>query len=73
VAASRDGLGPFYADVIAVDLREPWGAASAARRLELPAPALSFPVDGARLVPSNNNDVGRVSAGYPRVAWRGAP
>ena len=28
--ASRDGLGPFYQDVIAVDPLEPWGIASAA-------------------------------------------
>jgi aminoglycoside phosphotransferase (APT) family kinase protein len=38
VAASRDGLGSFYADVIAVDPPEPWEAASAAYRLELLAP-----------------------------------
>ena len=69
--ASRDGLGPFYRDVIAVDPLEPEGIASAAHRLELLAPALPFPVGGARLVPSNNNDVWRVEAGYLRVAWRG--
>ena len=69
--AKRDSLGPFYQDVIAVDPLEPWGIASAAHRLELLSPALPFPVDGARLVPSNNNDVWRVEAGYLRVAWRG--
>ncbi len=69
--ASRDGLGPFYRDVIAVDPLEPWGIASAAHRLELLARTLPFPVGGARLVPSNNNDVWRVEAGYLRVAWRG--
>ena len=36
VPASRDGLGPFYQDVIAVDPLEPWGIASAAYRLEMP-------------------------------------
>ena len=30
-----------------------------------------FPVGGARLVPSNNNDVWRLETGYLRVAWRG--
>jgi hypothetical protein len=30
VPASRDGLGPFYRDVIAVNPLEPWDAASAA-------------------------------------------
>lgn len=69
--ASWDGLGPFYRDVIAVDPAEPYGIASAAHRLELLAPALPFPVSGARLVPSNNNDVWRLQAGYLRVAWRG--
>ena len=33
--ASRDGLGPFYQDVIAVDPLEPWGIASAAYRLDI--------------------------------------
>lgn len=33
--ASRDDLGPFYQDVIAVDPLEPWGTASAAYRLEV--------------------------------------
>ena len=69
--ASRGGLGPFYRDVIAVDPLEPYGIASAAHRLDLLAPALPFPVGGARLVPSNNNDVWRVKPGYLRVAWRG--
>ena len=69
--ASRDGLGPFYRDVIAVDLLEPYGAASAAHRPDLLARTLPFPVGGARLVPSNNNDVWRLEAGYLRVAWRG--
>ena len=69
--ASRDGLGPFYRDVIAVNPLEPEGIASAAYRLELLAPALPFPVGGARLVPSNNNDVWRLEARYLRVAWRG--
>ena len=32
---------------------------------------LPFPVSGARLVPSNNNDVWRLETGYLRVAWRG--
>ncbi len=68
---SREGLGPFYRDVIAVDLLEPYGAASAAYRLELLARTLPFPVGGARLVTSNNNDVWRLEAGYLRVAWRG--
>jgi hypothetical protein len=71
VPASRGGLGPFYRDVIAVDPLEPYGIASAAHRLDLLAPALPFPVGGARLVPSNNNDVWRVKPGYLRVAWRG--
>ena len=69
--ASRDGLGPFYQDVIAVSPLEPWDAASAAYRLEILAHALPFPVGGARLVPSNNNDVWRLETGYLRVAWRG--
>ncbi len=67
MAATRDGLGPFYRDVIAGDLLEPYGAASAAYRLELLARTLPFPVGGARLVPSNN-DVWRLEAGYLRVA-----
>jgi aminoglycoside phosphotransferase (APT) family kinase protein len=71
VPAARHGLGPFYRDVVAVDPREPWGTASAADRLQLIAPTLPFPVRGARHVPSNNNDVWRLSAGYLRVAWRG--
>jgi hypothetical protein len=71
VPASRDGLGPFYQDVIAVDPLEPWDAASAAYRLEMLARTLPFPVSGARLVPSHNNDVWRLEAGYLRVAWRG--
>ena len=69
--ASRDGLGPFYRDVIAVDPLEPWGITSAAYRLEMLARTLRFPVSGARLIPSNNNDVWRLEAGYLRVAWRG--
>ena len=69
--ASRDGLGPFYRDVIAVNPLEPWDAASAAYRLEVLARTLPFPVSGARLVPSNNNDVWRLETGYLRVAWRG--
>jgi hypothetical protein len=71
VPASRDGLGPFYRDVIAVDPLEPWDTPSAAYRLELLTRTLPFPVSGARLVPSNNNDVWRLEAGYLRVAWRG--
>jgi aminoglycoside phosphotransferase (APT) family kinase protein len=71
VAASRDGLGPFYQDVIAVDPLEPWGNESAAYRLEVLTRTLPFPVSGARLVPGNNNDVWRLDAGYLRVAWRG--
>ncbi len=70
-AASRHDLGPFYHDVIAADPLEPWGAASAAYRLEVLARTLPFPVSSARLVPSNNNDVWRLDAGYLRVAWRG--
>jgi hypothetical protein len=35
VAASRDGLGPFYQDVIAVSPLEPWDAASAAYRQDV--------------------------------------
>jgi hypothetical protein len=69
--ASRDGLGPFYQDVIAADPLEPWGAASAAYRLEVLARTLPFRASSARLVPSNNNDVWRLDAGYLRVAWRG--
>ncbi|HEY3651420.1 MAG TPA: phosphotransferase [Streptosporangiaceae bacterium] len=69
--ASRDDLGPFYRDVIAVSPLEPWDAASAAYRLEILARTLPFPVDSARLVPSNNNDVWRLETGYLRVAWRG--
>ena len=71
VPASRDGLGPFYEDVIAVSSLEPWDAASAAYRLEVLARTLRFPVGDARLVPSNNNDVWRLETGYLRVAWRG--
>jgi hypothetical protein len=71
VPASRDGLGPFYQDVIAVDPLEPWDVASAVYRLEMLARTLPFPVGGARLIPSNNNDVWRLKAGYLRVAWRG--
>jgi aminoglycoside phosphotransferase len=71
VPARRDGLGPFYRDVIAVDPLEPWDAASAAYRLEVLAPTLLLPVSDARLVPSNNNDVWQLEAGYLRVAWRG--
>jgi aminoglycoside phosphotransferase (APT) family kinase protein len=71
VPASRDGLGPFYQDVIAVSPLEPWDAASAAYRLAILARTLPFPVGGARLVPSNNNDVWRLETGYLRVAWRG--
>jgi Phosphotransferase enzyme family len=71
VPASRDGLGPFYQDVIAVSPLEPWDAASAAYRLEILARTLPFPVGGARLVPSNNNDVWRLETGFLRVAWRG--
>jgi hypothetical protein len=52
VPASRNGLGPFYQDVIAVDPLEPYGIASAAHRLGLLACTLPFPVGGARLVPS---------------------
>ena len=44
--ASRDGLGPFYQDVIAVSPLEPWDAASAAYRLEILARTLPFPVGG---------------------------
>lgn len=51
--ATRDGLGPFYRDVIAVSPLEPWDTASAAYRLEILARTLPFPVDSARLVPSN--------------------
>ena len=69
--ASRDGLGPFYQDVIAVSPLEPWDAASAAYRLQVLARTLPFSVSGARLVPSNNNDVWRLEIGYLRVAWRG--
>ena len=65
------GLGPFYRDVIAVDPVEPYGVASARHRLQLLAGTLPFPVGGARLVPSSNNDVWRLQAGYLRVAWRG--
>ena len=68
---SRDGLGPFYRDVIAVDPLEPWDAASAAYRLEVLDRTLPFKISGARLVPSNNNDVWQLKAGYLRVAWRG--
>jgi hypothetical protein len=71
VPASRDGLGLFYQDVIAVNPLEPWDAASAAYRLQVLARTLPFPVSGARLVPSNNNDVWRLETGYLRVAWRG--
>lgn len=71
MSAGRDGLGPFYRDVIAVNPLEPWDAASAAYRLEVLARTLPFPVSGARLIPSNNNDVWRLGTGYLRVAWRG--
>jgi hypothetical protein len=46
VPASRDDLGPFYQDVIAVSPLEPWDAASAAYRLEILARTLPFPVGG---------------------------
>src|SRR6476469_3138107 len=77
VPATRDGLGPFYQDVIAVSPLEPWDAASAAYRLEILARTLPFPVDGARLVPSNNNDVWRLEHGsrgsFPsRRSWTAA-
>ena len=39
--ASRDGLGPFYQDVIAVSPLEPWDAASAAYRLGILARTLA--------------------------------
>ena len=68
---SGDGLGPFYQDVIAVSTLEPWNAASAGYRLQVLARTLPFSVSGARLVPSNNNDVWRLENGYLRVAWRG--
>jgi aminoglycoside phosphotransferase (APT) family kinase protein len=71
VPVSRDGLGPFYRDVIAVDPLEPWTEASAAYRLRTLSRTLPFPVSAARLVPSNNNDVWRLPSGYLRVAWRG--
>jgi aminoglycoside phosphotransferase len=71
VPASRAGLGPFYQDVIAVSPLEPWDAASAAYRLQVLARTLPASVSGARLVPSNNNDVWRLEIGYLRVAWRG--
>jgi hygromycin-B 7''-O-kinase len=69
--SGREDLGPFYRDVIAVDPLEPYESASAAYRLAVLAPALPFPVGGARLVPSNNNDVWRLDTGYLKVAWRG--
>ena len=69
--ARRDDLGPFYRDVTAVDPLEPWTGASAAYRLRILESTLPFPVAGARLVPSNNNDVWRLPSGYLRVAWRG--
>jgi hypothetical protein len=68
VPATCDGPGPFYQHVIAVSPLEPWDATSAAYRLEILARTLGFPVDGARLVPSNNNDVWRLEHGYLRVA-----
>ena len=71
MSARHEDLGPFYWDVIAVDPLEPYGAASAAYRLELLRSTLPVPVSGARLVPSNNNDVWLLDAGYLRVAWRG--
>jgi hypothetical protein len=43
VPAIRDGLGPFYQDVIAVSPLEPWDAASAAYRLEILARTLAYP------------------------------
>jgi hypothetical protein len=54
VPASRDGLGPFYQDVIAVSPLEPWDAASAAYRLDILARTLPFPVGGARLVANDS-------------------
>jgi aminoglycoside phosphotransferase (APT) family kinase protein len=71
VPARRDDLGPFYRDMLAVDPLEPWTEASAAYRLRILEHTLPFPVAGARLVPSNNNDVWRLPSGYLRVAWRG--
>ena len=53
--ASRDGLGPFYRDVIAVDPLEPWDAASAAYRLEALDRTLLFKINGARLVPARKH------------------
>ena len=49
---------------------EPWDAASAAYRLQILARTLPFPVSGARLVPSNNNDVWRLG-GRQTCGWRG--
>jgi aminoglycoside phosphotransferase (APT) family kinase protein len=71
VSAARDDLGPFYRDVIAVDPLHPEEMPSAAYRLEVLRSTLPFPVSDAHLVPSNNNDVWRLKAGYLRVAWRG--
>jgi hypothetical protein len=72
VPARRDDLGPFYQDMIAVDPLAPWEAPSAVCRLELLARTLRFPVDGARLVPSNNNDVWRLPLVGARRAGRPA-
>jgi hypothetical protein len=43
VPAIRDGLGPFYQDVIAVSPLEPWDAPSAAHRLEILARTHAYP------------------------------
>ena len=59
-ACRRGDLGPFYQGVISVAAREPWESASAGYRLRMLERRLSFPVDGARFVPSNNNDVWRL-------------
>jgi hypothetical protein len=47
VPASRDGLTPFYQDVIAVDPLEPWGPTSAAYRLQMLARSRFHPLHRA--------------------------
>lgn len=59
VPGSRDGLGPFYRDIIAVDPLETWDIASAAFRLATLARTLPVPRQRRQACPEQycNNDV----------------
>jgi hypothetical protein len=75
VPASRDGLGPFYQDVIAVSPLEPWDAASAAYRLEILARTLPLEVAAllralhAWSVPGDLADLLRYPGEDPDPLW----